>query len=162
VDKAILISMAKAQAIFDKLDPVLVCAVCERESSWNTFARRFEPSFLAHYKANFIEDGIPITANEEMDRATSWGLMQVLGEVAREHGFTGPIPTLCEPLVGLEWGCIVLKAKLATHNGDVEKGLLAYNGGADPAYAAKVMALMPKYQDTNAQSVRDAAAGENG
>ena len=31
------------------LDLAIVCAVCEQESSWNTYAIRFEPAFEARY-----------------------------------------------------------------------------------------------------------------
>ncbi len=35
----------------------------------------------------------------------SWGYMQVMGAVAREHGFKGHFPGLCDPLEGLNYGC---------------------------------------------------------
>lgn len=35
----------------------------------------------------------------------SWGPMQIMGAVAREHGYSGDFPGLCDPLAGLRWGC---------------------------------------------------------
>lgn len=35
----------------------------------------------------------------------SWGTMQVMGAVAREHGFAGHFPGLCHPLDALHYGC---------------------------------------------------------
>lgn len=73
--------------------------VCQ-ESSGNPNATRFEPMFFQRYiiKGNFPEA-------EGKGRATSWGLMQIMGEVAREEGFKGDFHELLEPEVGLYWGC---------------------------------------------------------
>jgi hypothetical protein len=41
----------------------------------------------------------------------SWGMLQVMGAVAREHGFRGGYLTeLCNPEIGLEYGCLHLAA----------------------------------------------------
>jgi soluble lytic murein transglycosylase-like protein len=69
--------------------------------------------------------------------------MQVMGQVAREAGFAGHfLSELCEPHAGIDIGCKVLKGKLARAAGDVEKGLLYWNGGGNPEYAKQVMARM--------------------
>lgn len=60
----------------------------------------------------------------------SWGLMQVMGAVAREMGFKGPyLPQLCEPSVGVEIGCLYLARLLKWANGNIAQALAAYNGG---------------------------------
>jgi len=43
---------------------------------------------------------IPADPTESRARAFSWGLMQVMGQVAREHGFTCALASLCDPLSG--------------------------------------------------------------
>ncbi|HKV06301.1 MAG TPA: transglycosylase SLT domain-containing protein [Candidatus Acidoferrales bacterium] len=104
-----LISLARAAAARHALDPALVCAVVEQESSWDAHAIRYESAFRSRYVAPL---GLPPT--EEVARSISWGLMQVMGQVAREHGFHEPfLSALCEPATGLDVGCAVLAAKLA-------------------------------------------------
>ena len=58
--------------------------------------------------------------------------MQIMGQTAREEGFTGEFEQLLEPRVGLHWGCrhllILKKRYLATYGwpGVVS----AYNAGS--------------------------------
>src|SRR5271156_6157981 len=109
-----LIALVRAVAANHKLDPAVVCAVADQESSWNPYAIRYEPAFRSRYVAPL---GLPPT--EEVARSISWGLMQVMGQVAREHGFTGKFPSaLCDPAIGLDIGCAVLAAKLSAATGD--------------------------------------------
>ncbi len=141
-----LLEAAKAAAASHKLDPALVCAVIEQESSWDPWAVRFEPAFHEKYIAPMHET-LPPT--EEMCRAMSFGLMQLMGEVARELGFRNRFLTsLCDPVVGLDWGCACLVRKIASADNDIHQGLLRWNGGANPNYADEVKARMPRYQAT--------------
>ncbi len=87
--RAELISLARAAATAHSLDPALVCAVVEQESAWNPWAIRYEPGFLARYVAPLFTAG-KISATEAYARSFSWGLMQIMGQVAREHGFGAP------------------------------------------------------------------------
>jgi len=136
-----MVSAAQAAAARDNLDGALVCAVCEQESSWNPWAIRYEPAFRIRYVAPLR---LPVT--EEIARSISWGLMQVMGQVAHEAGYTGPFPELCNPATGLEWGCRVLAKKLAEAGGDPAKALQLWNGGGNPKYAAEVLARQNNYQ----------------
>lgn len=185
-----LLALARAAAARHALHPALICAVVEQESAWNSFAMRYEPAFRARYVAPL---GLPIT--EEVARSISWGLMQVMGQVARENGFDGKfLSALCDPAAGLDCGCRVLAAKItiaareatipdagsqqgiappeidaaaltsrdsaaqtfaaSAHNVAVAfpprsilaRALALWNGGADPAYPADVLARMNRYQ----------------
>lgn len=145
-DVSALIALARQKAAEHQLYPELVCAVCEQESNWNPWALRYEPRFLSKYVAPLYTAG-KISATEAYSRSMSWGLMQVMGQVAREHGFDGTfLPELCEPSVGLEIGCRVLAHKLAAAGGSVEKALLLWNGGANADYAPQVAARAEKYK----------------
>jgi len=136
-----LLALARAVAAKRSLDPALVCAVIEQECSWDAYAIRYEPAFRARYVAP-----LHLTPTEEIARSMSWGLMQVMGQVAREHGFAGKfLSALCDPAAGLDIGCAALAAKLAAAAGDVSRALLLWNGGANPDYPAEVLARMPKY-----------------
>lgn len=140
-----LVSLARKAAAAQSLDPALVCAIVEQESSWNPWAMRYEPAFFAKYVANLYTNN-KITASEAYARGFSWGLMQVMGQVAREVGFDGPfLSQLCEPETGLAVGCKLLRKKLDALDGDVTRGLLAWNGGANPAYPSQVLARRPHY-----------------
>ena len=98
-----LVALARTIALQHFLDPALVCAVVEQESAWDAHAIRYEPAFRTRYVALL---GLPPT--EEIARSISWGLMQVMGQVAREHGFTGQfLSALCEPAAGIAIGCTV-------------------------------------------------------
>jgi soluble lytic murein transglycosylase-like protein len=124
----------------------LVCAVVEQESSWNRWALRYEPAFYARYVKPQIARGAALSETEAQARAFSWGLMQVMGQVAREHGFAGAsLAGLCDPAAGLDVGCTVLAAKLATAEGNVVRALLLWNGGGNRDYAAAVLARSPRY-----------------
>lgn len=104
-----LISVIELAAATHKIPAALVKAVVQAESGGNTFAIRYEPGFLRRY--------VPVDAatfgasleTERQARATSWGLMQVMGQVARELGCREPfLSVLCDPVTGLEYGCRLL------------------------------------------------------
>jgi soluble lytic murein transglycosylase-like protein len=140
-----LIAAAHKAAVAHSLDPALVCAVIEQESSWNPWAMRYEPFFFAKYVAGLYTNN-KITASEAYARGFSWGLMQVMGQTAREMGFDGAfLSALCDPEQGLAIGCKLLRKKLNAMDNDITRGLLAWNGGANPSYATQVLARRPHY-----------------
>jgi soluble lytic murein transglycosylase-like protein len=147
-----LIALARVTAEAHQLDASLVCAICEQESAWNPWAIRYEPAFFAHYIAPQLGAG-QISNTEAQARAFSWGLMQVMGQVAREHGFgaessknIAPLAQLCDPACGLEIGCAVFAAKLTAAHGDAARALQLWNGGGNPDYAMEVLARVEKYK----------------
>lgn len=138
-----LIRIAKNAAALHDIDPSLVCAVCEHESEdWNPWAMRFEPAFDKKY-----EQPMHKLPTEEIACSTSWGLMQIMGQTARELGFThGFLTQLLDPAIGIEFGCRKLRHCLDRNSGDVHKALLMYNGGSNLSYPDLVMPRMAKYQ----------------
>ncbi len=110
--------MDELQALIDaaaaehQLPRELVTAVVAVESGGNPCAIRYEPEFDKRYNITpgtpFIPKG-STRATEEVARATSWGLMQVMGETSRYLGFRRWLPELCVPAVGLYWGCRLLR-----------------------------------------------------
>ena len=146
-----LLALARKSAAAQSLDPALVCAVIEQESGWNPWAMRYEPAFFTKYVAPLYTNN-KISASEAYARGFSWGLMQVMGQVARETGFDSPfLSTLCDPEQGLAVGCKVLRKKfdatgcLPGQPADATRALLAWNGGGNPNYAAQVLARRPHY-----------------
>ena len=140
-----LVTLAQNLAQVHGLDPALVCAVIEQESAWNTWAMRYEPAFFAKYVASLYTNN-KVSATEAYARGMSWGLMQVMGQVARENGFTDRfLSALCDPSAGIEFGCRALRKKLDAAKGDTVQGLLSWNGGANPNYPVEVLARRATY-----------------
>jgi soluble lytic murein transglycosylase-like protein len=140
-----LVLLARKAAAAQSLDAALVCAVAEQESAWNPWALRFEPAFFAKYVAPLYTN-FKVTASEAYARGFSWGLMQVMGQVAREAGFDDPfLSALCDPERSLALGCRVLRRKFDASGGDATRALLAWNGGANAEYAAQVLARRVRY-----------------
>ncbi len=136
------IPIARAAAAKHALDAALVCAVIEQESAWDPQAMRYEPAFRMRYVAP-----LELSPTEEIARSISWGLMQVMGQVARERGFTGKfLSALCDPAAGVDVGCAVLALKLSAAGGDMAQGLALWNGGANTNYAPQVLARVAKYR----------------
>lgn len=142
-----LVLLAQDAASRQSLWPELVCAIVEQESSWDRWALRYEPAFYARYVKPQLSRGAIAHESEARARAFSWGLMQVMGQVAREHGFTAAsLAALCDPAKALAVGCRVFAAKLAAAEGNVERALQLWNGGANPDYAAQVLARAAHYK----------------
>ncbi|MFZ0618870.1 MAG: lytic transglycosylase domain-containing protein [Candidatus Acidiferrales bacterium] len=140
--KAGLVTLANSTARRHALEPALVCATIEQESDWNPFALRYEPVFRVRYVAP-----LNLAPTEEISRSMSWGLMQVMGQVAREHGFAETfLGSLCDPQKNLEIGCAILRAMLAASAGDTVSALRLWNGGADPDYALQVLGRISHYK----------------
>lgn len=127
----------------------LIAAIVKVESGGNPWALRYEPNFFQTYILKLTVTPIaPCSLSTERNaRATSWGLMQVMGQVARERGFDGPfLAALCQPELGLEYGC----RQLAHLRGRFKVSdswdpvIRAYNGGTPRAdnldYVKKVIA----------------------
>lgn len=101
---------ALARTIAARYDlPVqLVLAIVKVESNGDPWAVRYESAFYKRYIVPLPIVPIPPCSldTERVMRATSWGLMQIMGQVARELRFAGAfLSELCEPAVGLEYGC---------------------------------------------------------
>jgi soluble lytic murein transglycosylase-like protein len=128
------------------INPQLLAALIHQESSGNPYAVRYEPAFLKRYLESktkkTIGGHVPSQCSWQTEvqmRATSFGLMQIMGQVARERGFQGEFLTeLCDPAVNLKWGSEFLQTLLHKHD-TTEKALLRWNGGGDPDYAKKIL-----------------------
>ncbi len=141
--------LAAATAHNYGLDPALIQSICHHESgNWQVWAIRYEPGFYTKYIATNLTM-TNLSQTEKQSRAFSYGLMQIMGQVARELGFTGKYLTeLCDPLTNLDYGCKKFKRCLDKADGDVRVALLSYNGGGDPLYPAKVLEHYIQYKGT--------------
>lgn len=129
-DRAFVAAAANAAG----LEPVLVAALILQESGGNSRAIRHEPEYRWLWPG-----GGPVTpppgvslATEVAQQRTSWGLMQVMGAVAREYGCREPFLTalIDDPALGLRFGCLHLAVLFARFPGAGREGAVsAYNAG---------------------------------
>ncbi len=145
-------NIAVKVAIDKGIDPALVCAVCAHESGgWDQHAFRYEPAFYSRY----IEKMAGLSETEKHLRASSMGLMQVMGQVAREFGFDEKnLATLLDPYNSIIWGCKKLKRCLDKNGGNTQAALLEYNGGGNANYPDLVAIHYKDYAYLNSATRR--------
>lgn len=121
--------LIKAAADAHDLPFDLVAAICYVESAFNSNAIRFEPGWRWFLSPKTWSRRVKTTERtERVGQAISWGLMQVMGTVARERGFKGAFPELCRPEIGLEYGCRHLVWNIQRW-GLTWDAIMAYNAG---------------------------------
>ena len=141
------------------LPAILLAAMVRVESDGNTYAWNPEP----HYRYLVdVRTGKPfrgLTSHESLSekppadfrsyagdrdaewwgQQASWGLLQVMGAVAREHGLlrTQHLPVLCVPALGLEFGARHLASyKRRFHGRHGWDGVVAAYTAGSPRLAA--------------------------
>jgi hypothetical protein len=159
-----------------QLLPSLVIAVCMIESEGYTWWNNPEPKYKYFWDVKLkkpfrevskleIADKYPppdfydlrglrgIDADQEWwNQQCSWGLMQVMGAVAREAGFQEYCLTqLCNPTYGIEYGCAVLARNIKWSKGNLAQAIAAYNAGYGnwqnaSVYSNKVLARQIQIQ----------------
>lgn len=132
------------------LDPKIVAALVMTESGGNPWAWNPEPRYHYFWDVKHNQPFRVLTSaevalksppadftaksgdpdQEWWGQQASWGLMQVMGAVAREIGFAGPYLTeLCDPVKNLVIGCRRFSRLLEWSQGNTAQALAAYNGG---------------------------------
>ena len=132
------------------IDPAILAGLVCQESAGDPQAKRHEP----RYRWLFGDDPGEqprLPAGETMaqdleEQRWSYGLCQVMGAVAREHGYSGHLEDLADPAINLDLGAKHLRAKIRQAHGDLRGGLLLYNGGGNKAYPERVLAWAKEFQ----------------
>jgi len=141
------------------LDPLLVASFICVESSGNPWAwnpephyrylwdvrkgRPFRPLTVEERASEFPPKDFPAPPGVDPDaefwaQQASWGLMQLMGAVARERGFKGSFLTeLCTPEVGVWHGCKHLVTYTRRYP-DLSDAIAAYNAGSPRRIASGV------------------------
>jgi len=150
-------SVAEFRPLIDKaatrngLDPLVIVAQVQVESDGNPMAWNPEPRYqwlwdlrlrrpFRRLDPSEIERETPPPDfrcyagdpdQEWWAQQASWGLLQVMGAVARELGCSDDYLTVLiyKPEEGLDFGCRALAAQLRATNGDLRSALARYNGG---------------------------------
>lgn len=104
----------------------LVKAICKQESRFDEDAYRYEPNYRY-----LVGDLLRMTETERFGQKVSWGLMQVMGGVMREHGFTGKYFTIAcsEPSVGVRFGMLHLRRFQVRYQNWLDV-IASYNAGS--------------------------------
>ena len=157
--------LCDVHALAHGLDPTLILAICQQESSFRHDVARLEQGFYVRYT-----EPDKLATTTEILLASSYGLMQTMGQILREHGYfeffkdyhngaiteqikdsLGEVPIvkainayMVRPAWQVEWGCIHFKKKLDLARGDIRKALLFWNGGWAPNYPDEVLAKYVK------------------
>lgn len=136
----------------------LVLAMIWQESDGDPWAYRYEPGYQYFWdgkkRVALFDKAISMSANrgkaiialgqtEFNQQSASFGLMQVMGAVARELGMSGFATRLCEPGDGIKYGCDYLRLCFKRGGGDTREALRRYNGGSD--YPDKVFAKLKSF-----------------
>jgi len=114
-----------------KLDPVFYQAICTVESSLDPFAMRYERAWRYFYFPREHASRLNITEETETElQKFSYGLCQIMGAVAREHNYEGPLAGLmADPALCLRLGAKHLR-KFLHRYGTEPEAAAAYNAGS--------------------------------
>ena len=137
----------KREAAANGLDPFLLAGLVCQESGGCLFAERTEPDWNYH-NLDLPHPAVFSKWTEWWGQARSYGLCQIMGTVARRHGFSGWWGQLFEVDTNLFYGAKALRGVIAWarqkekwkgETDPVRIGLLRYNGGVFKAYPDKVL-----------------------
>jgi soluble lytic murein transglycosylase-like protein len=115
----------------------LIAAVIQEESRFDAWAERVEVGYTRNPRIKHearrwaaAHGNTPSVATELADRSRSMGLMQVMGEVAREQQFDARyLSGLFEPANSINQGATLLRKLLDRYPKDTLAAISAYNQG---------------------------------
>ena len=111
------------------VSPELIFAFIKKESAFNVLAMRFEQNWKYLFDIETFAKLNKVSFNTEKSlQSHSWGLMQVMGTVARELGHRGSLLELLIPDVNLKYGILKYKQLLKKYHTE-ECAISAYNQG---------------------------------
>lgn len=162
-------------AVRHGLSPLLIAAIVQVESGGDPFAWNPEPRYRWVWdvrrntpfrgltpgeSASSTPPGDFFTLAGDRDQEwwgqrASWGLMQLMGAVAREHGFRGPYLTqLVDVDINLDLGCRHLAKLIRRADGNEDLATGMYNAGAGGAdslagrvYREKVLKVLTRERE---------------
>jgi soluble lytic murein transglycosylase-like protein len=85
-------------------------AIIQTESSGNALAVRYEPQWRYVLDVPGYAKFLGLTEDtERVCQSMSWGLTQIMGSVAREHGYKGHLPKLIHRDLNIRSGIVHMK-----------------------------------------------------
>lgn len=121
------------------IEPQLVFAIMMTETKGDQWGTRFEADWrylteTRNWSLRLTRGGRTLTEDtERVQQKTSWGVMQPMGSVVRELGFTGLLVELSQPELSVEYGCLQLKRLQRTYGAD-KTGILGFDEAIVCAY----------------------------
>jgi len=95
------------------------------------YLSRYEKNYRWLFEPEEVMPKFSILDTEKMFQKTSWGLMQVMGGVAREYGFRGWVTDLLDPVTNLKYGCThLVNIKSRKNVKSLTDQIAAYNAGS--------------------------------
>jgi soluble lytic murein transglycosylase-like protein len=121
-----------------KLPPALLAGIIQEESRFDEWATRMEAAYMNSKRVrraaaswSRTHGGLPTYLTELTDRSRSYGLMQIMGETAREEGYDRRyLASLFAAPNGLRAAAKHLKLLLARYPHDTLSAISAYNQGS--------------------------------
>ncbi len=125
-----IFSILHDEAVRQGVDPDLVLAIAMVESGGNPWSLRYETKYSYFVQTESFAKALGISVETETAcQRTSWGVMQIMGGVARELRFTGLLSQLCDPVFGVKYGVMHLASKIKKYPKENDS-IAAYNGGS--------------------------------
>jgi soluble lytic murein transglycosylase-like protein len=107
----------------------LLRAVAKVESSENPWAIRYEPEWRYLLRPELYAQKLRITPETETQmQKCSFGLIQIMGSVARELGYQDLLTHLLDPAMNLSYGAMKL-ARVIKKYPYINDAIAAYNAG---------------------------------
>ena len=129
------------------LDSLLVAAIIWHESKGQIYATRFEPNYKWLYDVDKFVNHLNSKETEIALQSCSFGLMQIMGAVVRELGYTGYLAKIYRPDINIYYGCMYLD-KLRKKWPDMKDHVAAYNGGHPAKINGKLRSDLQSYVDS--------------
>jgi soluble lytic murein transglycosylase-like protein len=139
------------------IDPNLAHAVATVESRLDPSVARYEENFHYILTPERFAKLLGITTRTETEfQRCSWGVMQVMGAVARELNYQAQLPLLLQPQLGALYGCRKLHSVLKKYS-DLSEAIASYNSGSpirkngiliNQTYVDKVMERLIRLKKT--------------
>ncbi len=152
IDQALVAIVEKA-AESAQIDKNLAKAVVTIESSWDPRVSRVEKAWKYLYFHREFAERLNITVETEIAlQSMSIGLMQIMGGVARELGFTDNLSELFKPEINAKWGCAKLRSLAKKYELETDV-ISSYNQGS-PRKTPGGMYVNQVYVDKVSQALR--------
>lgn len=156
VDRDQISTIAHFEALRRNIPYSLVMSIISVESAFDTYAVRYEPKWSWFSRPGYWSFKDAITdETERVLQKMSFGLMQIMGAVARELGHDGSLLELVNPQVNIALGTLKLSQLLEKYS--LHSAIAAYNAGSprllpsgeytNQKYIDAVLTVMAGYND---------------
>lgn len=112
------------------LNPMLIASIIQTESSGNRYCLRYESNWKYFVTPELFAKTLGLTADTEIEtQKFSYGLMQLMGSIARELGHVGPMGMLFDVQLNLDLGCKKVSQCVRKYQ-KLNDAVASYNAGS--------------------------------